>query len=352
MAILFSGTGSYIPPQIVDETHFLDSAFYNEKGDWIKDDSELIIKKFKSITGIRQRRYASKDQVSSDLGTIAAQKALEDAGVDPESLNGIIFTHNYGNIPLGTIQSDTVPALAARVKHNLKIKNPNCVVFDVMGGCPGWIQSVIIAKQFIQGNPDHKYLVIGSETLSRVTDPHDRDSMIYSDGAGAVIMSSDDSDSGILSYGSKSFTFEEVNYLDFNRSYNKEFPDETKFIKMKGRRIYEFALTNVPLAMKECLEKANIKIEDVSKVLLHQANEKMDEAILKRFYELYGVPIPEDVMPMSIELLGNSSVATVPTLLDLILNNELPPHTLKKGEIILMASVGAGMNVNAMAYRI
>jgi len=353
MAIVFSGTGSYIPELIIDEKEFLNHTFYDEKGNLIKESNEKIISKFNSITGIKQRRYASENQVSSDLGTIAAQKAIQDAGIDPESLNGIIYTHNYGNIPLGSKQSDTVPGLGARVKHNLDIKNPNCVVFDVMGGCPGWIQSVIIAKQFLENNHDHKYLVIGSETLSRITDPHDRDSMIYADGAGAVIMEYVDSDSGILSFGSKSFTKDEAYYLNFDKSYKDDFEPSNKFIKMKGRKIYEFALTNVPIAMKECLDASGYGIEDVSKILLHQANEKMDEAILKRFFELYDKKeIPADIMPMSIMLLGNSSVATVPTLLDLIRKGEMGGHELNKGEVILMASVGAGMNINALVYKI
>lgn len=353
MAIVFSGTGSYIPSLIIDEKVFLGNTFYDEKGVLIKDKNEKIISKFYNITGIKQRRYAAADQVSSDLGTIAAQRAIEDAGIDPETLSGIIFTHNYGNIKLGSKQLDTVPGLGARVKHNLNINNPNCVSFDVMGGCPGWIQSVIIAKQFLENNKNGKYLVIGSETLSRITDPHDRDSMIYADGAGAVVMEYDDSDSGVIAYGSKTFTKEEINYLNFDKSYKEGFEPESRFIKMKGRKIYEFALTNVSIAMKECLDQSGYGIKDLSKILLHQANEKMDEAILQRFYNLYDEEnIPEMIMPMSIELLGNSSVATVPTLLDLIKKDKMEGHQLKKGDIILMASVGAGMNINAIVYKV
>ena len=352
MAIVFSGTGSYIPDLIVDEQDFLNNSFYDEKGILIKEENEKIISKFYSITGIRQRRYATEHQVSSDLGTIAAQRALADSGIDPETLSGIIYTHNYGDIILGSKQIDTVPGLGSRVKHNLKISNPNCVTFDVMGGCPGWIQSVIIAKQFLENDHKGKYLIIGSETLSRVTDPHDRDSMIYSDGAGAVVMEYEDSDSGILTFGSKSFTKEEIYFLNFGKSYKEGFEPESRFIKMKGRKIYEFALTNVSMAMKECLDQSGYGIEDISKVLLHQANEKMDEAILKRFYNLYNQEIiPEGIMPMSIELLGNSSVATVPTLLDLIKKDNMEGHQLNKGDLILMASVGAGMNINAIVYR-
>ena len=121
---------------------------------------------------------------------------------------------------------------------------------------------------------------------------------------------------------------------------------------MFGRKIYEFAITNVPAAMKAALEKSGLEIDDVKKILIHQANEKMDEAIIKRFYRLYKKPVPKGVMPMSIHKLGNSSVATVPTLLDLVLKGKIENQQLNKGDVIMLASVGAGMNINAIVYRV
>jgi 3-oxoacyl-[acyl-carrier-protein] synthase-3 len=120
---------------------------------------------------------------------------------------------------------------------------------------------------------------------------------------------------------------------------------------MYGRKIYEFALNNVPNALKDCLDKSGYKINDVKKILIHQANEKMDEAIVKRFYRLYKTPVPEKIMPMTIHKLGNSSVATVPTLFDLIRKDKLKDHKLSKGDIIIFASVGAGMHINAIVYK-
>ena len=121
---------------------------------------------------------------------------------------------------------------------------------------------------------------------------------------------------------------------------------------MHGRKIYEFALSNVPKAMASCLEKSGVPIEKVKKVLIHQANEKMDEAIIHRFFKQYKKTPPEGIMPMSIHKLGNSSVATIPTLYDLLVKGELENHSLEKGDIVLFASVGAGMNINAMVYQI
>ena len=120
---------------------------------------------------------------------------------------------------------------------------------------------------------------------------------------------------------------------------------------MLGRKIYEFALSKVPLAMKSALDKSGVAIDDVKKIFIHQANEKMDEAIIQRFYRLYKKRVPEGIMPMSIHELGNSSVATVPTLLDMVIKNQIPNQQIEKGDVFILASVGAGMNINAIVYK-
>ena len=243
--------------------------------------------------------------------------------------------------------------MAARIKHSLRIKNPKCVAYDILFGCPGWIEGVIQAKAFIDAGIAKTCLVIGAETLSRVVDQHDRDAMIYSDGAGATIISaSDDQERGILSHESASYTYDEAYYLFFGCSNNLNLDKDIRYIKMHGRKIYEFALSNVPAAMKSCLEKSGADIKDLKKVLIHQANEKMDEAIIHRFYRQFKVQAPEGIMPMSIHKLGNSSVATVPTLYDLIIKGNLEGHDLNPGDLVMFASVGAGMHINAIMYRI
>ena len=194
-------------------------------------------------------------------------------------------------------------------------------------------------------------LVIGAETLSRVVDAHDRDSMIYSDGAGATIIEASENETGLLAYESATFAYNEADYLFFGKSFDNDLDPDVRYIKMHGRKIYEFALSNVPQAMKNCLDKSGVAIEDIKKILIHQANEKMDEAIINRFYKLYDKTAPEGIMPMSINFLGNSSVATVPTLYDLLLQGKIDNHEINKGEILLFASVGAGMNINAFIYR-
>lgn len=351
MAIKITGLGSYIPDVVTKNNTFQDHQFLNMDGTAIKSENAIIIEKFKAITGIDERRYAADKMSSSDMGTLAAKKAIKDAGVDPETLNYIICAHNYGDVQKGSNFSDIVPSLASRIKHNLRIQNPKCVAYDILFGCPGWIEGVIQAQAYIKAGMAKKCLVIGTEMLSRVVDHHDRDSMIYSDGAGASVIEQDDSVTGILSFETATFTYDEAYFLFNGSSYNTEAEQDTKYIKMYGRKIYNFALTQVPQAMKSCLEKSGCTIDEVKKIFIHQANEKMDEAIVKRFYKLHDLEMPDHIMPMSINKLGNSSVATVPTVFDLVRTNQLPNHHIDKGDVVIFASVGAGMNINALVYR-
>jgi len=352
MNIKLTGLGSFIPNLKRKNSDFLKHEFFNLDGSGFPHTNEVTIEKFKAITGIEERRYLEEDLSTSDMATVAAQKAIENAGLDPETLDYIIVAHNYGDVRFGSIQSDTVPSLATRVKHNLRIKNPKCVGYDVLFGCPGWIEGVIQAQAFIKSGMAKKCLVIGAEALSRVVDNNDRDSMIFSDGSGAAIFEASDEPGGILAHSSATYAYQEAHHIYFGKSNRtEEVEDDTRYIKMNGRKIYEFALTHVPEAMKTCLEESGKSIEDVKKVFLHQANEKMDEAIIARFYRQYKMKVPEHVMPMSIHELGNSSVATVPTLLDLVIKGNIPNQELNKGDVIILASVGAGMNINALVYQ-
>jgi 3-oxoacyl-[acyl-carrier-protein] synthase-3 len=194
MNIKITGSGSYIPTEIVSNKDFSQHVFLNDDGTPFAHPNDIVAEKFLEITGIQERRYVTDDLQTSDIAFIAAKKAIEEAKIDPETLDYIIFAHNFGNVKKGAIQTDLLPSLATRVKFNLRIKNPKCVAYDMLFGCPGWIEGVIQAQAFIKAGMAKKCLVIGAETLSRVVDMHDRDSMIYSDGAGATIIEATDED--------------------------------------------------------------------------------------------------------------------------------------------------------------
>jgi len=352
---LITGIGSYIPPVEVTNEDFTGYEFYSENQEKIQAPATEIVSKLEAITGIRARRYASENQRTSDIAAIAARRAVEDAGVDPESLDQIIVAQNFGDILSGTLQSDMLPSIASRVKHALEIKNVYCVPYDIIFGCPGWIQGVIQADAYFKAGTAKKALVIGAETLSRIVDPHDRDAMIFSDGAGAVVLEyvEEPQKRGILSSAVVAHAQEDVFYLYMDRTYKPGTDDPHRYIKMQGRKIYEYALKYVPEAMKHTLDLAGVDdIREVKKIFIHQANEKMDEAIVKRLFKLYGArDFDPMIAPMNIHDLGNSSVATVPTLLDMVYRKEIPGHELHPGDLLLFASVGAGMNINAFAYR-
>ncbi|MFO8001586.1 MAG: ketoacyl-ACP synthase III [Marinilabilia sp.] len=351
---IITGSGSYIPPVVVQNQDFKDHLFLNEDGTKIDIPGDEVVKKFEEITDISERRIAEPQHNTSDLATFAAREALEDSGMDREKLDYIILAHNLGDMNSGSLYPDIMPTLASRVKKKLGIKNPKTVAYDITFGCPGWTQAMVQANYYLRSGDAQSALVIGADTLSRPMDPHDRDSMIFADGAGAVVLEAQNREepAGILKHVTRTDTEEHLDLLKMGDSFNKELKKDAKFVKMLGRKVYNYGLTNVPLVAKECLEINNLDLKDVSKILIHQANAKMDEAILKRIFRLYGQKEADfSTMPMTIRTLGNSSVATVPTLYDLVVKNKMEGHTLSSGEYVMMTSVGAGMNINAFMYQ-
>ncbi|NNL76718.1 MAG: ketoacyl-ACP synthase III, partial [Desulfobacterales bacterium] len=324
--------------------------FYGSDGIKIPKSTADIIRKLQEITCIRERRYVEDDLNTSDIAFMAAKHALD--GKDKESLDFIIVAQNFGDVKADNISTEMVPTIAARVKHRLRIKNPYTVAYDIPFGCPGWLHGMIIADYYIKSGDAKKIMVIGAETLSRVSDPHDVDAMIFSDGAGATVVEATQKDAGILAHITRSDTYDKAYLLGVGNSYNPKLNGNELYIKMQGHEIYKYAARTVPEVVKQSIDKAGITLTDVKKILIHQANQKMDEAILARLFKLYDIKnIPEHIMPMTISWLGNSSVATLPTTLDLLQRGKLDNHQLHSGDIVVFASVGAGMNINSMVYK-
>jgi 3-oxoacyl-[acyl-carrier-protein] synthase III len=351
----FTGSGSYIPTRTVENRDFLENAFFRDYGQPIDPaDNAFVIDKFREITDISGRRYAAEDHNASCLGAAAADAAIVDAGIDRETLDHLIVAHNFGDVDAATGRLDFCPTLAARIKERLGIHNPRCVAYDLPFGCPGWLQAVIHADYFLRSGDAHRALVVGAETLSRVCDPGDRDSMLYADGAGAVVVEAAETETpvGVLSHVTRSDAVGYTGLLSMGKSYDPCLGDDRRYLKMKGRQLYQYAVRTVPAVIKESLVRAGLTLLDVTKVFIHQANAKLDEAILRRLFKLYGVAgIPERIMPMTISWLGNSSVATLPTLLDLVRKGSVDGHRLSPGDVLVFAAVGAGMNVNSLVYR-
>ncbi|HEX2607224.1 MAG TPA: ketoacyl-ACP synthase III, partial [Flavisolibacter sp.] len=160
MKTVITGTGSYIPTETISNTDFAEHQFYTEDHTRIETPAPVVADKFRQITGIQERRYASANLTTSDIATIAAAEALQNSGIDPETIDQIILAHNFGNVISNTIQTDAVPSLASRVKHNLKINNPSCVAYDLLFGCPGWLQGLIHADAFFKAGIARRALVV------------------------------------------------------------------------------------------------------------------------------------------------------------------------------------------------
>ncbi len=349
------GTGSYIPSLIIGNDYFRDYTFYGSSTKLpLEKTNDEIIQKFKEITNISERRWITDDMLNSDMAALAVKDACESSNIDPETLEFIIVGHNYGDVSPGSTRVDLLPSLANKVKAKLNIQNPFCICHDIISGCPGWTQGMITADAYIRSGIYTRGIVVGSDVLSRISDPHDRDTLIYADGSGATIVEAVESEepTGILSHSSRSDSVNYWHLLTNGDSFNPELNGDSQFIKMAGHKLYVYAISYVPGVVKDSIEKAGLQLSDIKKVLIHQANEKMDEVILKNVFKLYNEKnIPEGIMPMSIEKLGNSSSATVPTLLDTIMKGRMEGQEIKKGDYIVFCSVGAGMNINSIVYK-
>ena len=346
------GSGSYIPTKVIGKEYFMDSVFYTDDGDRIDKPNEEIINKFVEITEIENRRYLEADEHNSDLGYRAAKEAIYDAKIDQEQIDYIIYASNFGEVDQNGM-TNFMPSMSARLKNKLGIMNRKCINYDMIFGCPGWVEALILADVLLKSGRAKNILVVGGETLSRVTDAYDRNKLIFADGAGAVVVTTTDEENvGIIADSTICDNGEEICYLENGPSLN---PDETAprlYIRMRGRKIYEYALKNVPDAIKETIDKANLDITDIDKILIHQANAKMDYAMISRLFKLYGIKdYDHAISPMTIQKFGNSSVATVPTMFDMIRKGKMEGQSFKPGSHIIFTSVGAGMNINCVVYR-
>jgi len=356
MKSIIKGTGKYIPEIMIPNSFFSKNTFFHDrpdkKGQVRKKSVEVIIQELEGVTNIQERRYAPLNVTCSDMGTIASEFAIEMWNDDPETIDLIIVAHNAGEQNDGNI--DQIPNIASRIKRKLNIKNINCLCYDLPYGCPGWVESLRIADAYIKSGYANRILTIGTEILSRRSDPHDRDCMIFADGAGAVILEGTNvhENVGILSSISYNHA-SKGDWLKLDKSLNPDYGDEL-FLRMIGNKIWGYATRKVPEVVKLSLDKIGFDFFNVDKFLFHQANEKMDIAIFHRLCKLYDIPKKDadfSKIPMIISKLGNSSVATIPTMLDMMNRDELTGHSFNNKGTYVFSSVGAGMNCNSVVYR-
>jgi 3-oxoacyl-[acyl-carrier-protein] synthase III len=349
------GTGTVLPSMVVKNNYFLNREFYDKEGNKNEKPMVEVIEKLQAITGISERRYVPFDQDSVPFMAETALKTIADAGLEVNDIDGIIVAHNAGNMIVGEKAWHPVPNMAALLKNRINSTNHECYAYDILFGCPGWVQGIVQAHQSIQMGDANNVLVVGVEVASRLVDPHDLDSMIFADGCGACIVSkSDDSGSaGFISSATFSHANDDMTSIYLGESNNTfELPGAC-YLHMNGKEVYKYATTWVPQVIKKALDKANMNVDDVDMFLFHQANGKMLAAFANNLAALYGKENSsfEGKIPVIIQFTGNTSVATIPTMLDLILKGALEGYTIKPGDKVIFASVGAGMHCNAVVYQ-
>ena len=310
-----TAVGSFLPEKILNNADL--EKIVDTNDDWIT-----------TRTGIKERRYATNEENSSDLAAKAALKAIENSNIDPETLDYIIVAHNFGDTDFGSKQSNSLPSVASKVKTILGIKNPKCVAYDILFGCPGWVEGVIQASAFMKAGMASKCLVIGTETLSRVIDKSDRDSMIFADGAGAVVLSADNT-TGIK----HSKLFSDGSYLS-SLHVNNNSIDELGTIQMEGNEVFKIAVNRLSDLAEETLNECNMSSEDLTWMVPHQANIRIIKAVAKR------IKLPMEKVIQTLDKHGNTSAASIPLALDVGVRD----GRIKKGDTLLFEGIGGGFS--------
>lgn len=316
MTARIAGVGAYVPERIVTN---------NDLAEIVETNDEWIM----SRTGIRERRI-STGEGTRELAAKAAERALLKAGVSPKELDIII---------LGTSSPDyNYPSDACYVQA--AIGASNAVAFDISAACAGFIFAMNIVEGFFKSGIYKTALIIGAETLSKVTDWNDRSTcVLFGDGAGAAVLKAGESGVIDMLMGSDGTKGDALmcasrtlgNFLTGTKP-------ELGFMTMDGQEVFRFAVKKVPESIEILLERNNISREEIKYYVLHQANERIVEAVARRLKE------PMEKFPMTIGKYGNTSTASIP----LLLNDMTEQGMLKAGDKIIMSGFGAGMTWGAV----
>ncbi len=318
------GLGHYVPEKILTNAEL--ETILETSDEWIR-----------TRTGIHERRVAAEGQNASDLGTLAARRALEDAGIAADQLDLIV---------VGTMTPDTImPATACRIQHNLGAHQSGA--FDVSVACSGFAYAMATGAQFVKSGVYRYVLVIGADTMSRVMNWNDRTTcVLFGDGAGAVVLGPVDEGEGVLSCclgadgsggdhlqipagaGALPGGTEGVAREDFN-------------LQMNGKEVFRFAVSALGDAALSAVEKAGLSSEDVSLFIPHQANIRIIKSAAKR------LGVPQEKVFVNLERYGNTSCASIP----LALSEARDQGRLAKGDLVVLVGFGGGLAWGAVALR-
>lgn len=331
--IMIAGTGHFLPEQIMTNQDF-------EK---IMDTSDEWITK---MVGIKERRIIGNSGLStSDMATAAGKAAIEDAGLTPEDIDGII---------VATVTPDmNFPSTAIFVQKNLGAKN--AAAFDVSAACTGWIYGMTLAEGMITSGKFKNILVIGAEFLTSLTDYTDRGTaVLFGDGSGAVVVKPSDNEKGIMgsyiksngdladllwSYGGGTYKNKKV--TDQEKMIDENGVDKRSTIRMEGNKVYKYAVRAMIESAEKAMEDAEITENDIDVLIPHQANLRIIDAIANR------VNVADDKVIRNLQYLGNTSSASIPIALD----QARKEGKVKNGDTILVAAFGGGFTWGGLVIK-
>ncbi len=317
------GTGSYLPPRRVTN-HDL-AAQLAETG--IETSDEWIF----SRSGISARHWAEPDVASSDLAVKAAEKAIEAAGIDRQSIDLIIVS---------TSTPDFVfPSTACIVQNKLGINN-QCAAFDLQAVCSGFVYALATADKFIRSGSHRNVLVIGAEVFSRILDFNDRTTcVLFGDGAGAVVLTASD-EPGILSTAMHS-DGSHVGILCVPGNVAGGAITGNPFLHMDGQAVFKLAVTVLDKVAREAMAAAEIQPEQVDWLIPHQANIRIMQGTARK------LGLPAERMVAVVQEHGNTSAASIPLALDVAVRD----GRVRPGQTVLLEGVGGGFTWGAALLR-
>jgi 3-oxoacyl-[acyl-carrier-protein] synthase III len=320
-----SGIGSYVPPKLLTNADL--EKMVDTSDEWIL-----------TRTGITQRHIADRDVATSDLSVEACKLAMENAGVTPDEIDAIIMC---------TVTPDYLfPATACIVQDRLGCKN--AWGFDLAAACSGFVYGLTVAGQLVHSGSHKKVLVIGADTMSRIIDYTDRTTcVLFGDGAGAFVVEPDPEKRGDF-MGFKQ-------YVDGSGAVALKMPaggskmppsaetiaNRQHYVKQDGAKVFRYAVQNMGDAAEAVLKAAGVSGKDVKLLIPHQANMRIITAVGER------IGMTDEQMVINIQKFGNTTAATIP----LATQDAVNDGRLKKGDLVLFASVGAGFTVGASLWR-
>lgn len=310
MNVGIKGFGAYAPEKVVDNAYF--ESFLETSDEWIS-----------KMTGIKERRWASEDQDTSDLAFEASKKAIEDAGITAADIDMIIVATATGDMPFPSVANILQEKLGTR-------KVPT---MDQLAACSGFMYSMITAKQYVQSGDYKNILVVGADKLSKITDLTDRSTaVLFGDGAGAVVIGEVSEGRGIISYEMGS-DGNGGKYLYLNKDTGK--------LVMNGREVFKFAVRIMGEASTRVVDKAGLQSDDIDMFIPHQANIRIMESARER------LGIEREKMSVSVNRFGNTSAASIP----LSISQELENGRIKDDDTLVLVGFGGGLTWGAMVIK-